>query len=108
MAKRKTLTDVEVFYIKQNPEKQTAEQLAEKFNVSSDAVERIFQEVESSKKKAPTTLSQAMEAGRKRRKGKVVASVMVPAAAQISDYLRPKGDQLDKLKNCIHKPMGEE
>jgi hypothetical protein len=107
MAKRRVLDDVEIFYVKKNPDKLSVAQLSEKFNVSDATIERILEEERASQKKPQTPMSSLLEAGRKRRNGKVVASVMVPQASQLGDAIRPKGDPLDRLKNCVHKPMGD-
>lgn len=113
MAKKK-LKDFEEFFIRNNPQNLSVDALAEKFECSTQLVERLIEdervkreaEKQKNTKKEPTIMSKLI--GKKIRNGKPVAVVMTPAASELSDAVRPKVDGSIKNSKTIHKPFGED
>ncbi len=126
------LTDIEIFYIKENPDKLSVRELAEKLGrnrstvhkhmvkvVKTTVVEEPTKEVVQEEVKSPvkqTTQSVGLDAKRAfahvRKKGHSMATVMTPAASEIGDeagkHNRRSIHDIPSLKNAIHKPYGDD
>ena len=95
--KRYKLTRLEEFYIRQNPDAQSAEDISKMIRkpieliqaVIDDEKQKIAEASEKAKKRGDTLFRQTM--GRKERKGKPVAAVMTPAASELADKTKKRG-----------------
>ena len=111
MTKRGPLNKAEVFYIEQNPDKKSAEEIANELSRSVGQIRKVM--INTTKKNikkkaeiAPTRISQVDSLmGKKVRNEQIVATTMTPAASQ---YLDEKRTQLKGTKHLdsIHRPKG--
>ena len=109
MVKRGGISTAEKYYIRENPDKLTLEELAKLLDRGEKAVSKYMTQV-SKEPEEPT------ESVKKRRNKsgmahKREATVMTEAASQRSDEMRKNrlGKKLsDKLKSSIFKPFADE
>ena len=125
--KRGPLSRSEIYYILQNPDELSIDNLAKELNRSVPQIEGILDKAKDEEKKEmnknlkermgskttttttrPETVTRTLM-GRKKRNNQYVATVMTPAASQLGDdrNITPKGS---KTKNnpSIFKPYGDE
>ncbi len=107
--KRKNITEVEEFYIRNNPENLTADSLAFRMGISLNKVKEILSDeeakkveiAEETKKKEPTLIRQMMR-GESDGNKKAKIAIMTPSASQIMDEANKNARQT--LKHSSHQP----
>lgn len=119
------LSKIEKFYIIENQDKLSIEELMEDLGRSAATIAKVIKEHKESTpdtghvhnpQKDQSQYDRIMDQGRFSRhgrdaqgkpKGKVEAVVMVPAASELSDDLRSQGQfKKQGKKDGIHKPKG--
>jgi len=115
MVKTGALTKVEKFYIENNFDKMTINELSKELDRSIKIVGKYVTTVQGELKENPppekTTEEIKNEAqmfqlmGRHERKGQHVATVMTKAASELADATRPGRIQSKKLQESIHRPI---
>lgn len=123
------LTDVERFYIRENPEKLSIAELAKKFGRAANTIINIInkfkkepiveQPVEQLAESpvpqptGPVTGPNARRAfGHVRKRGQSLATVMTQAASELGDEAgklnRRSINDIPALRNAIHRPYGND
>lgn len=110
--KKGPASDIEIFYIQQNPDSLSVDELANKLCRTPAQVKKILEDV-GSQKRSKTTKTRKDEAiidnlmGRHKRNGKIVATVMTQAASETADATRKNRINLTrKTRDAIHNPKG--
>lgn len=128
--KKTPLTDVEIFYIQNNPDNLSAAELAKKFDKHLNAIYKHWVKkftappttpdpkpepvavVEPPKPPVGKGPNAKLAFGHVRKKGQSLATVMTPAASEIGDeaskFNRRKVGDIPALKHAIHKPYGDD
>jgi hypothetical protein len=125
--KRGPLNAQDLFYIQQNPDGLTAEELADNLNRSMTQIKKVLKDTEEQQTKAAAepdpekkpegvakayagkSLMQQMMARKKRRPDtKVEATAMTQAASQLGDETRKRSKLPSKMQKAIHKPYKDE
>lgn len=118
------MTDIEIFYIKNNPDNLSDKELAKKVGRSVTAVKRILAEkkvepvVQASEPEPepvvpnkPRGLAQKAM-GHLRKNGHSLATVMTEAASQIADESRKSGKHKksfnEQFKDCVYRPYSDD
>lgn len=104
------LNRVEKFYIEQNPDGKTAEEIAVELDRSVKIVRKHMIQAEKAEKKPTTTTPKRTPLidsliVKKERNGQVVSTAMSQAASEYTDSQRPRYKEGKKNAN-IHKPKG--
>jgi len=100
------LSTVEKFYIDNNPDNKTPEELATTLNRSIKLVRsRLHDKSQDKSKKVdgPTSMSKLM--GRHKRNDAPIAAIMTPAASELGDEVK-KQRTIKNTHSFIHKPKG--
>lgn len=103
------LSKIEKFYIEQNPDSKTPEDLAIELDRS---VKQVRKHLVEFGKKVPLPATTAVRKPiddlmiKKERNGQIVATVMSQAASEYSDSQRPK-IKSQKMGNVMHNPKGK-
>lgn len=111
MALRKgKLTETEIYWIENNPDNLSLEEVASKLNRSVKIVkphynqQKFTPEVQSNK---PKEVPEGITAGKLMGKHERGATVSTPAASEVSDeYRKTMPKKENRLNKHIHKPKG--
>jgi len=113
MAKSGNLTKQEMYYVKQNPENLTIEELAKELDRTPKTVAKHYIPLEQKQEEEKQEEEQKPEPamfklmGLHKRGKQNVATVMTKAASELADNMRSSqigGSK--KIKSAIHKPRG--
>lgn len=103
------LNKAEIYYIEQNPENKTPEELAIELKRGIQVVRKCIEEYGKKTKPMSVTTTKKMPIDdlmlKKERNGQIVATVMSQAASEYIDSQRPKLKS-KKLNNSMHNPKG--
>lgn len=120
MGKRRQLTDIEMYYVKRNPDNLTAEEMAIKLNCNitilgdlNSLKEKVVESASSIKQNESTvaktfTPEQQMMRDSFQKNKKYGATVATPAASQLSDETRASRVGKGRYAAEIHKPYGDQ
>lgn len=103
------LSKAEIYYVEQNPESKTPEELAIEMKRSVQTIRKCIEEYGKKTKKMTVTTTKKMPIDdlmvKKERNGQIVATVMSQAASEYLDGQRPKLKS-KKLNSSMHNPKG--
>lgn len=101
MKKKKNLSKSDVFYIQQNPDLKTAEELADELNIELESVSAVYVEVKPEEKriKEKTLLEKLMG----QRGG---ATVLTGAAEKLAEDLKKERRGMRNDPDYVFRPKG--
>ena len=112
----KRLSRAEVFYIRENPDNKSIEQLSKELGYGIPIIKKYMSptkvvtvQEQSKQKSIPFEENADMRMGKRVKNNEVVATVMTPGASEVGDIAREKlgSVRLGKsIESAIHRPKG--
>jgi predicted transcriptional regulator len=101
----KKLSKAELFYIAENPDNQTPEELAKELGFAVSVIKKYFKPKEQPPQiEKPHKSVIKVDLAKRIKNGEVIATVMTPGASEQSDEIRrERGTTKETIKNAVHR-----